>query len=306
MSTPQRPPMVHRRTSTGFLRDPLVSTPLAQYPDTPSSVQRQAPAVPPVATASPFHTASAWSIRRPFEFESTPNMNSFSAHQPIFNAGPSTPRRPSDEDTLYSPHPYGPLADRFSHSQISTPPTHTMRSRNAVRGRRQSYGFVDGPGSRRDSVFEDDEKSRSRAWSNDFSVDMGSETQPQSRRFPASFNLLDHYRASHTLQRSKHDRSDDALPSLPSGTFTIPPSMQRVDSSISNESEGLDMDDPLVTGVRKSRRGDPADLEEICKRQIGMHGLDYKARRKENKRITVQKHVTCTFLTCIALGDVSF
>ncbi|THH15504.1 hypothetical protein EW146_g4980 [Bondarzewia mesenterica] len=283
---PERPSMGRRRTSTRFPRDPSVLNyrlDNSVAPDASPFSFSQTPIIPPIAAASPFHHTSGWSVRRPFEFESTPNLGNFPTSRtlPNVSAYQDTPRRRSDEsdETLYSSNNYdvydtGRLSFPSERQSYDIPPPNTA-SNYAIRPRDFSYRR------HRSSSFaglEDHagpalgEKNRPRGWSNDLSIEAGIETQPQTPCPPGGgffINLFEHYRASHAPHHDL-DRSE------PSALSTSVTDLHRSESSLSNESEGLDLDDPRITGVRKNRLEDPEDIEDTCKKQIGLQGLDYR------------------------------
>lgn len=76
------------------------------------------------------------------------------------------------------------------------------------------------------------------------------------------------------------------------------PGYGRKDSTFSNASEGLDPDDPLVTGARARYLEDTEDVEKNALRQ-----MDYKARRKHLMRVKIEFNVTCTTISSFAVGS---
>lgn len=95
-------------------------------------------------------------------------------------------------------------------------------------------------------------------------------------------NLLDLYGIDHQEEQDQLRQQNNAPPE------ERPWHLRRADSLASDYSQGLDPDDPLVTGEGKLLLDDADDLEKACLRQ-----MSYKARRKHRDRIRIEFNITC-------------
>lgn len=238
---------------------------------------RQAP-VPPRPAAAPGPNARY----------ASPGPDSRANYGPAYDASPRSSLRntyprgqPDDVDQRYSlssyQHPYEIEPPAAAHpingAHIARPASVTRRS-----ALRRSVSFVDSPKLNQYDV-DDIESQDNRA-----EVDEA-ESRPSKTR-----GLTTYMRELYALRDDDPEKGHYGGSGDDEENMRRRPRYQSQASFVSNNSdyEGLDPDDPIVTGKKANQLEDPEDVRKHTLRQ-----MDYRTRRKHLQRIKIEFNISC-------------